>query len=148
MQWISARHIFALSLCLACVSTPVFAVYGTTEGKEQFEAKALVSATNGILTVQIENSNASDLGEFTVITGTGHPNPGQPVLFPVGTSYITLRDVTSQEVWADSSSGASNLERRCKGGRWRSWLIQKAAQGQPTRSRSKFHFGRSFSRSL
>ncbi len=110
MRCFAARRLVALSFCLACVvSTPVFAVYGTTEGKESFQPKALVSATNGILTVIIENSSPSDLGEFTVRTGANHPNPNQDVLFPVGTSYFTLRDVTSQEVWADSGSGGGNL---------------------------------------
>ena len=109
MRCFSARVLVALSFCLAGVSTPVFAVYGTTENKESFQPKAQVSATNGILTVIIENSSTSDLGEFTVRTGASHPHPNQDVLYPVGTSYITLRDVTSQEVWADSGSGGGNL---------------------------------------
>ena len=109
MRCFSARVLVALSFCLAGVSTPVFAVYGTTENKESCQPKAQVSATNGILTVIIENSSTSDLGEFTVRTGASHPHPNQDVLYPVGTSYITLRDVTSQEVWADSGSGGGNL---------------------------------------
>lgn len=109
MRYFNARLLVALSFCLTCVSTPVFAVYGTTENKESIQPKALVSATNGILTVQIENSSTGDLGDFTVRTGASHPHPNQDVLFPVGTSYITLRDVTSQEVWTDNGSGASNI---------------------------------------
>ena len=109
MGCFSATRVVVLSFCLACVSTPVFAVYGTTQDKESFQAKALVTATNGILSIQIENSSTSDLGDFTVRTGASHPHPNQDVLYPVGTSYITLRDVTSQVVWANNGSGGSNL---------------------------------------
>jgi hypothetical protein len=105
----NARALAAPLLLSVLISTPVLAIYGTTEKKESFHAKALLSATNGILTVQIENSSTNDLGDFTVRTGASHPHPNQDVLFPVGTSYITLRDVTSQEVWANNGSGGGNI---------------------------------------
>jgi len=59
--------------------------------------------------VQIENSTTSDLGDFTVRTGASHPQPNRDVLFPIGTSYFTLRDSTSQEVWVNNSGGSGGL---------------------------------------
>jgi IPTL-CTERM motif len=70
---------------------------------------SLVSTTNGILTLQIENSNTGDLGMWTVTTGASHPNPGQPVLYPVGTSYISLRDATANIIYGNASSATPGL---------------------------------------
>ncbi len=58
-------------------------------------------ATNGILTIEVEDAG-SELGMFSVQTGASHPQPNQRVLYPIGTSYITLRDNTAQEVWTNS----------------------------------------------
>ena len=66
MRFFNARPLVALSFLLACVSTPVFAIYGTTENKESFQAKAQVSATNGILTVIIENSSIAPCAASTI----------------------------------------------------------------------------------
>lgn len=61
----------------------------------------VVTATNGILTVSM-NSTGGGAGQFTITTGTSHPNPNQQVLFPIGTSWITLIDFTASEIWTNS----------------------------------------------
>lgn len=61
------------------------------------QAKSYSTFTNGILSVQFDSTTA----QFTVTTGSNHPHPGQQVLYPVGTSYITLRDATSSEMFAN-----------------------------------------------
>lgn len=71
-------------------------------------AAAIRTATNGILTVQIEDDAGTDeIGQFTIRTGASHPQPNQTVFFPIGTSYITLRDNTAQEVWANAGGPVS-----------------------------------------
>lgn len=62
---------------------------------------AQLSATNGILTVLI-NDTGSLIGQFTIRTGASHPRPNETVFYPTGTSYITLRDNTAQEIWANA----------------------------------------------
>ena len=59
-----------------------------------------VSATNGILTVTIETSGA-EIGQFTILTGSSHPHPDVEVFYPVGTSWITLRDATANQMWVN-----------------------------------------------
>jgi hypothetical protein len=59
------------------------------------------TATNGILTVQIEDAGSS-AGQFTIRTGASHPLPNETVFYPIGTSYITLRDNTAQAVYANA----------------------------------------------
>jgi hypothetical protein len=68
-------------------------------------AQAQLTATNGILTVSINTSS----GQFTITTGASHPQPNQQVLFPIGTSYITLRDVTASEIWTNDGAPSGNL---------------------------------------
>jgi hypothetical protein len=48
-----------------------------------------VTATNGILTIDYD-----DVGRFSLTTGARHPVPDSTVFFPVGTSYISVRDDT------------------------------------------------------
>src|SRR3979490_1524083 len=67
------------------------------------------NVTNGILVLEIENANTGDLGMWTVRTGAGHPNPGQLVLYPVGTSYITFRDATALIMYGNASGAAPGL---------------------------------------
>ena len=67
---------------------------------------AQVSVTNGILTVTMENAG-SEIGQFTITTGASHPQPNQQVLYPVGTSWITLRDATANQMWANGSDASS-----------------------------------------
>ena len=62
----------------------------------------VVTATNGILTVSM-NSTGAGAGQFTITTGASHPHPNEQVLYPIGTSYITLRDVTASEIWTNTS---------------------------------------------
>lgn len=64
------------------------------------------TATNGILSVVIEDAGTS-VGMFTVRTGASHPLPNVTVLFPIGTSYVTLRDNTAQVVYANAGGAAT-----------------------------------------
>jgi len=66
---------------------------------------ATQEATNGFLTIVTED-NASLRGVFTVKTGASHPFPNRNIFYStIGTSYITLRDATSQEMWINQSVG-------------------------------------------
>lgn len=67
--------------------------------------KSYISVTNGILSVQYDTSS----GRFTINTGANHPQPNQTVLYPVGTSYITLRDATSSETFVNCQAISSGL---------------------------------------
>ena len=93
-----------LFLALTSVSTISSAATDAIAKVAAFvQPKALVSATNSILSVQIENTT----GQFTVLTGASHPQPGQTVFFPVGTSFITLRDATSLQMLVNCPSFGS-----------------------------------------
>src|SRR5205823_6706611 len=74
--------------------------------------KASASVSNGILTVDYDTSS----GQFSIRTGASHPNPGQTVFYGTGTSYITLKDVDSQETFTNcgraSNAGASRYATR------------------------------------
>ncbi len=63
---------------------------------------ATQSVTNGLLTVSISDAG-SNIGQFTVTTGASHPNPSQTVFYPIGTSYITLRDVGALTMWVNDN---------------------------------------------
>lgn len=65
-------------------------------------AAAQSLATNGILTLELDPGNS----EFSIYTGPNHPNPDQTVFFPVGTSYITVRDFTRGEDYINDTFGA------------------------------------------
>ena len=62
-----------------------------------FTTHAVQSVTNGILTLEYDEGS----GLFTINTGANHPSPNQTVFFPLGTSYITLRDATSKIMWVN-----------------------------------------------
>jgi hypothetical protein len=62
------------------------------------------SAGNDILTLEIEDAGF-DAGQFSLRTGARHPAPGRTVFFPIGTSYVTLRDETAQVIHANSGGG-------------------------------------------
>lgn len=64
---------------------------------------ALRAATNGILAVEVQDAGA-DVGMFSIRTGAAHPRPLQSVLYSVGTSYVTLRDNTAQEIWTNAGT--------------------------------------------
>jgi hypothetical protein len=64
---------------------------------------ALRSATNGFLTVEVQDAGA-DVGMFSIRTGSSHPRPELSVLYAVGTSYVTLRDNTAQEIWTNAGT--------------------------------------------
>ena len=67
-----------------------------------------MTVTNGILRITIENNLADDFfGEFDVSTGPTHPKPNETVLYPSGTSYITLRDVGALTMWVNSGDPSS-----------------------------------------
>lgn len=86
------RRFIGLAALLAALG---FVVFGPVAHAAQR------TATNGILTVTIEDAGSS-AGMFTVSTGASHPTPGETVFYPIGTSYVTLRDVTAQEIWTNA----------------------------------------------
>ena len=65
-------------------------------------AAAQSQATNGILTLEFDPTTS----EFSILTGLNHPNPKQTVFYPVGTSYITMRDFTRGEDYINDVVGA------------------------------------------
>ncbi|MEO8432109.1 MAG: IPTL-CTERM sorting domain-containing protein [Acidobacteriota bacterium] len=67
---------------------------------------AEVSVTNGILTVTIENAG-TEIGQFSIATGASHPHPNESVFYPVGTSWITLRDATANQMWVNGSDASA-----------------------------------------
>ena len=56
-----------------------------------------VTATNGILTIDYD-----DVGRFSLETGASHPVPRETVFFPVGTSYISVRDDTRKQIFINA----------------------------------------------
>ena len=61
-------------------------------------------ASNGILTIDYD-----DIGRFSLETGVSHPVPRATVFYPVGTSYISVRDDTRKLIYIndDVVSGAT-----------------------------------------
>jgi IPTL-CTERM motif len=106
-KWLVAK--LAASIGLICISANSLQAAVKAPIGANVDPATLVSTTNGILVLQTENSNTSDLGAWSVSTGASHPNPGQFVLFPVGTSYISLRDATSNIMYANTSGAAAGL---------------------------------------
>jgi hypothetical protein len=92
-----------LLLGLAVSSAEARVGPGKIKRLRPMESLAVLTATNGILTVDIENAG-DDIGVFTISTGASHPHPGQTVFFPIGTSYITLRDATALQMWVNGGS--------------------------------------------
>ena len=62
------------------------------------------TVTNGVLTIDYD-----DIGHFSLTTGAAHPVPNETVFFPVGTSYVSVRDDTRKQVYVndDGVSGAT-----------------------------------------
>jgi len=104
-----SRKLFLIALILGWLlncGLPAQA-YNSSIGKifsDSLGTRAVNTATNGILTVSIESTT----GQFTITTGASHPKPGQTVLYPIGTSYITLRDATSSIMWFNYYGSLSN----------------------------------------
>ena len=97
------------SLWLACLLTsPLHAAVKPPIGSLA-EPAATVTTTNGILVLEIENANTNDLGVWSVSTGASHPNPGQRVIYPVGTSYTTFRDATALIMYGNVGGVAPGL---------------------------------------
>jgi hypothetical protein len=96
----------AAAVALACSVAPVSAqkVPPPPAG-----TSAVVSTTNGILTLEIENSSTSNLGMWSVSTGASHPVPNSRVLYPIGTSYISFRDATASIMYGNASSATAGL---------------------------------------
>jgi hypothetical protein len=87
----------ALALCVAVAAAfPVATVHA-----------AVQTATNGILTILIEDAGG-DIGQWTVHTGASHPVPNDDVIYPIGTSYTTLRDVTGTTMYANAGGTLSS----------------------------------------
>jgi hypothetical protein len=104
-----AANVLAAMLLTAYATVPALAVTKGVGGALIIGPQATVTTTNGILTLSMESTNTSDLGDWTVTTGASHPNPGQNVLFPIGTSYFTLRDATASIMYANTGSEAPGL---------------------------------------
>jgi len=66
---------------------------------------AIVTATNGILTIEVNDY----YGEFTIRTGALHPHPAMSVLYPVGTSDLTIRDATDLVMHSNAYPGDPGL---------------------------------------
>ena len=94
MRRFNARPLVVLSFFVAFVSAPVFAIDRNIQDKESYQPKASVTATNGILTVSMDDTS----GAFTIRTGASHPQPNQNVFFPCCTSYLTVRDATASQM--------------------------------------------------
>jgi hypothetical protein len=75
---------------------------GTAAAKHALlsQHKSSSTVTNGILSVDYDTFN----GRFSIRTGASHPSPNQTVFFGVGTSYITLRDATSQQTFVNCAT--------------------------------------------
>ncbi len=62
-------------------------------------------ASNGILTIDYD-----DIGRFSLETGVSHPVPRATVFYPVGTSYISVRDDTRKLIYVnDDVLGGATL---------------------------------------
>ena len=59
------------------------------------------TVSNGILTIDYDDS-----GQFSLLTGATHPSPNQTVFFPVGTSYISVRDVARKQVFVNTGESS------------------------------------------
>lgn len=119
-----SRSCFRLAVLLGVLSgvwlghgaqaTPFGKSYGAlTRGAGALSA--VKTATNGFLTIRYEMIG-DNAGQFSIRTGAKHPQPNQPVFFPVqsdtaGTlkralfdsTYITLRDATAKIYWVNVS---------------------------------------------
>jgi hypothetical protein len=89
---------FLLVVCAAVASALfAFPVYA-----------AVQTATNGILTINLQDAGA-EIGQFEVKTGASFPvHPDAFVIFPIGTSYVTLRDVTGNTIYANAGGTLSS----------------------------------------
>ncbi len=56
------------------------------------------TVTNGILRIDYDS-----IGRFSLSTGALHPAPDETVFFPVGTSYISVRDYARQQVFVNTT---------------------------------------------
>ncbi len=65
-------------------------------------AFAQSTVTNGILTLDFDPASS----EFSIQTGANHPNPAQTVFYPVGTSYITVRDFTHGTIYVNDAQSS------------------------------------------
>jgi hypothetical protein len=103
--------ILLLSLCVL-TSIPKF-VYASSE-KENPPSPGTIYISNNILKVCIEDTTSSSgVGTFTIITDTGHPNPGENVLYGWGSpwsSFTTIRveDTLKEYVTSTGSKTASS----------------------------------------
>jgi len=98
-------NVLAALMLTAFATVPALALQKGTGGPEYIGPQATVTKTNGILTVSMDDAS----GLWTVTTGASHPNPGQAVLYPIGTSWITLRDATASIMYPNASPGSAGL---------------------------------------
>jgi len=100
-----AVKVLAAMLLTAFATVPASALNKGGGGPEYIGPQATVTKTNGILTVSMDDAS----GLWTVTTGASHPNPNQNVLYPIGTSYITLRDATASIIYTNASPSSAGL---------------------------------------
>jgi len=100
-----ARRILVTAALFCLSALAAAAQIDTVSAKHALarQLKSSATASNGILTVQYDTFS----GQFTIVTGPGHPNPGQSVFFPLGTSYITFRDASAQVVYTNCNNPGS-----------------------------------------
>src|SRR5450432_490272 len=101
----SVANVLAAMLLTGYATVPALALTKSTGGPDYIGPQAVQTKTNGILTLTMDDTS----GLWTVVTGASHPNPNQNVLFPIGTSYITLRDATALIMYANVSVGNAGL---------------------------------------
>ena len=84
---------------------------GVAIGELKAPMGGTVSATNGIVTIEVEDTPAlAGIGTYTwhFNGGTsGFPSPTQ-ILYPLGTTFNTVRSVTTQTDYIQSNGGASS----------------------------------------
>ena len=93
----AARGLAIAALCLGISSLAAAMDPRTAASKDELLSrhKSLATVTNGILTVNYDTTD----GRFSINTGARHPLANQSVFYPTGTSYITLRDSDSQQIF-------------------------------------------------
>ncbi len=87
------------ALLLVAFCSPAQSSDKAAKAASRITTRATQTVTNGILSVRYDDTN----GIFSISTGASHPKPNQTVFFPVGSSFITLRDATSKIMWVNLS---------------------------------------------
>jgi hypothetical protein len=97
--------VLAAVLLTAFATVPASALNKGAGTPEYIGPQATVTVTNGILRLSMDDAS----GLWTVTTGPSHPQPNQNVLFPIGTSYISLRDATASIMYTNAGPSSAGL---------------------------------------